>query len=103
MDVQSKSPTRETVFIVDDDEDLRALVAAWLRHEGITVHEFASGEACLEALSRLTPATILLDLNMPGQGGVPTLKLIKSRNRFVPVIVSTAEREVETVVSVMQE
>ncbi len=90
------------VFLVDDDADLRRLVSVWLQSGGYKVQELESGEACIEALGRTTPSVVLLDLNMPGQGGAQALRTIKARHLFLPVVVLTVEREVETVVSVMQ-
>ncbi len=90
------------VFVVDDDDDLRGLVAHWLTKAGFAVEQFASGEACVAALGRRLPSAVLLDLNMPGIGGAEALGQIKAHNRFLPVIVLTVEREVETIVSTMQ-
>lgn len=90
------------MFVVDDDDDMRALLARWLAKAGFVVESFDSGEACLAALGHKLPAAVLLDLNMPGIGGTQTLTRIKTHNRFLPVIVLTVEREVETVVSTMQ-
>ena len=90
------------VFVVDDDDDLRGLLALWLSRAGFTVEQFASGEACVAALGRRLPSVVLLDLNMPGIGGVQALGQIKAHNRFLPVVVLTVEREVETIVSTMQ-
>ncbi len=98
----SVAPADGSVFVVDDDNDLRALLAHWLTRAGFVVEQFATGEACLAALGRKLPAAILMDLNMPGIGGVQTLQRIKAHNRFLPVLVLTVEREVETIVNTMQ-
>lgn len=54
-------------------------------------------------LSTVAPLAVLLDLNMPGIGGTEALKEIRARHRYLPVIVFTSEREVQTVVDVMQQ
>ena len=90
------------VFVVDDDNDLRSLLAHWLTKAGFKVEQFESGEACVAALGRKLPSAVLLDLNMPGIGGAQALGQIKAYNRYLPVVVLTVEREVETIVSTMQ-
>lgn len=94
--------TRHCVYLVDDDDHLRALVRRWLEEQGNDVVEFSTGEAALEGLSVREPDVILLDLHMPGAGGVSTLQRIKARHRFLPVVVLTVERDVKTVVQTMQ-
>ncbi|MEL6341063.1 MAG: sigma-54 dependent transcriptional regulator, partial [Myxococcota bacterium] len=93
---------RHCVFLVDDDEHLRPLIRRWLELRGHEVVEFATGEACLEGLAEREPNVVLLDLHMPGAGGVSTLQQIKARHRFLPVVVLTVDRDVKTVVQTMQ-
>lgn len=97
-----ESSVRHCVYLVDDDDHLRALVRRWLEERGHDVMEFATGEAALDGLSVREPDVILLDLHMPGAGGVLTLQRIKARHRFLPVVVLTVERDVKTVVQTMQ-
>ncbi len=99
---ESAPAARHCVFLVDDDEHLRGLVRRWLEERGHEVLEFDTGEACLEGLTTREPNVILLDLHMPGAGGVSTLQRIKARHRFLPVVVLTVERDVKTVVQTMQ-
>ena len=93
---------RPAVFVVDDDYHLRTLIATWVEAAGFRPVELDSGEACLGALPTETPAAVLLDLSMPGMGGAATLDRIRSHHRHLPVIVLTANRDVDTVVDVMR-
>jgi DNA-binding NtrC family response regulator len=93
---------RPSVFVVDDDAHLRALIGGWVEAAGFRPVELESGEACLAALPTETPAAVLLDLSMPGIGGVAALDRIRSHHRHLPVIVLTASKEVDTVVDIMR-
>ena len=61
------------VLVVDDDEGNRKLAARMLAlSPGIEIHKADSGEACLKAVERERFDAILLDISMPGLGGVAT-------------------------------
>ena len=57
------------VLVVDDDEDIRAMLDLALSAEGYEVVTAADGAAGLDAVRDATPDVILLDLKMPGMGG----------------------------------
>ena len=65
------------VLIVEDDEEVRALVAECLRDEGYTVYEAPDGKPALERL-RTHPAglVVILDLWMPGMDGFAVLQAV---------------------------
>ena len=98
----SDSTLQGHIVVVDDDRSLSKLIAHWLRRANYEVHEFHDGESCLAGLQRILPDAICLDINMPGLGGIETLRLIKERHRHLPVLILTADTQVDTVVSAMQ-
>ena len=92
------------IFLVDDDEHLRKLVASWLRSRSYQVAEFATGESAVEGLHSMMPVAVLLDLNLgEGMDGNQVLDQIKQWHRFLPVIVLTVDRDVDTVVRSMKD
>jgi DNA-binding NtrC family response regulator len=93
---------RPAVFVVDDDSHLRTLIGSWVNAAGFRPVELDGGEACLAALPTETPAAVLLDLSMPGMGGAAALDRIRSHHRHLPVIVLTANKDVDTVVDLMR-
>jgi CheY-like chemotaxis protein len=59
-----------SVLLVDDDRDIRDVVAQILEEEGYSVAVAGDGEAALQLLAEVRPRLILLDLNMPVMNGV---------------------------------
>jgi DNA-binding response OmpR family regulator len=83
---------RPRVLVVDDDEDIRALVRALLERAGYSVDEADSGRAALRNLFSSAPALVILDVTMPDLDGYQTLERIRDLSD-VPVIMLTARTQ----------
>jgi len=95
----------KTVLIVDDDPTQRRLMRAVCEKAGYPVLEADSGENALSLLQSpqgQDVAVMMLDLRMPGLGGMETLKRAKSFREDLPAIVLTAQGGIDTVVEAMQ-
>lgn len=70
-----------TVLVVDDSRVSRLLSRQYIlqRHPNWTIAEAASGEEAIEKLQGLTPDLILLDLNMPGMGGLAAVEQLRAK------------------------
>lgn len=78
-------------FVVDDDTDYADLVKYQLRKKGShRIDHFPTGEDAVRALDN-PPDLIFLDVVMPGQGGLETLRQIKSIAPEVPVVMVSAQ------------
>jgi FixJ family two-component response regulator len=78
------------IFIVDDDDSVRRGLERLMRSAGHRPHSFESAERALRALGQEPPDCILLDLTMPGLGGLELQELLlRDRNR-IPVIAVSA-------------
>jgi CheY-like chemotaxis protein len=86
-----------TVFLVDDEEDVRFLMTRMLKKAGVRqVRTFAGGEEILENLRPGDlPDLIILDQNMPGLNGTQTLERIRDLHPGMPVLVSSGQPDVE--------
>jgi DNA-binding response OmpR family regulator len=69
------------VLMVDDDPQLRVMLGYALRQDNFQVEEASSGEEALEMLKHQQPDVILLDVLMPGMGGVETCRRIREQLR----------------------
>ncbi|WP_375206364.1 sigma 54-interacting transcriptional regulator [Hyphococcus sp.] len=95
----------KTILIVDDDPTQRRLMRAVCEKAGYPVLQAGNGESALSLLQSQQGAEValmMLDLRMPGLGGMETLKRAKSFREELPVIVLTAQGGIDTVVEAMQ-
>jgi CheY-like chemotaxis protein len=81
-----------TVLIVDDSRVSRLLSRQYLlqKRPGWTVAEAVSGEDAIEKLNGVTPNLVLLDLNMPGMGGMAAVDHIKAKCPSAQITLLTA-------------
>ncbi len=92
---------RQSVLVVEDEEDIRELVSYNLLKEGYQVAGVASGEDALSAVESKTPDLILLDIMLPGLDGLRVCRKLKQDPRFqaIPIIMLTAKGEESDVVA----
>ena len=79
-----------SIWIVDDDEDVRFGLQSFLRSAGCAVRTFESAEACLGALDEAAPDLLVTDLHMPEMDGLALQEHLNGMGRQFPVIVMTA-------------
>lgn len=79
------------VLIVDDSEQIRERLAALLSESSQIrlVGQVGDGHEALEAIERLRPDSVILDIRLPGSSGIEVLKLIKARYPQIQVIMLT--------------
>lgn len=86
---------RPVVLLVDDDAAIRRSVAMGLELEGFEVVPASGGRAALEAVERIAPSVVLLDLTMPDLDGLEVLRRLRAAGDDVPVCVLSARDEVD--------
>ena len=77
------------ILIVDDDETITGLLAQMVKFSGFEAHTENSGAAGVEAVRRLNPDVVVLDLMMPGMSGWDVCKEIRAFSQ-VPILVLSA-------------
>jgi DNA-binding response OmpR family regulator len=80
------------VLLVDDEENLASLVAAYLEREGYGVVSVGTGAEALRVLSREPVRLVVLDLALPDMDGLDVCRQIRTRSS-VPVVMLTARDE----------
>lgn len=86
--------TGSRIVLVDDEEDLREPVGAYLREHGLDVAE-ADGGRALDALLAAGPIDLaVLDVSMPGEDGFSIAKRLRARPNRMGIIMLTARRDV---------
>jgi two-component system, OmpR family, KDP operon response regulator KdpE len=85
------------ILVVDDDPQIRRVMKATLVGHHYEVIEARTGEEALEALPREMPNLVLLDMNMPGMGGLETCRAIREGSEIPVVILSVRNSEKDKV------
>jgi len=71
--------TMAYVLLVDDEQSFRSVIAASLRHAGYEIGEAENGKQCEAAVNERRPDLVILDVLMPEQDGVETLRALRRR------------------------
>nr|WP_226363653.1 response regulator transcription factor [Pseudonocardia abyssalis] len=79
--------TQARVLVVDDDERVRTVVSWQLEADGYLVDEAPDGAAALARIADARPDLVVLDLSMPGVGGLDVLRRVRDGDGSLPVIV----------------
>lgn len=80
----------KTIYIADDDNDIRKLVKIFLESENYSVMDFSNGDDLYEKFLEVEPDLIVLDIMMPGTDGLTICKKIRETSD-VPIILLTAK------------
>jgi len=86
------TPAKPVLLIVDDDQELCALLVEYLAPEGFAVELLSNGAAALERLAQTPPDLVVLDVMLPELSGFEVLRRIRATSA-IPVIMLTARGE----------
>ena len=89
---------KSTILIVDDEPGVRTSLTGVLRDEGYTVEAVATGEACLDRMTRGSVDLILLDVWLPGMDGLATLARLRERQIDAQVVLISGHGNIESAV-----
>ena len=78
------------ILVVDGQADSRLLLVDLLTIKGYEVSAVASGTEALTSLARLSPDTVILELQMPGMDGFATLAGLRETDQGLPVVAVSA-------------
>ena len=91
-----------SILVIDDEDIMREILDALLTREGYRVRLAASGHEGIE-LAKSTPFdAAIVDVMMPGMGGIDTLDELKKIDDELPVLMITAFASIETAISAMK-
>jgi two-component system OmpR family response regulator len=83
------------ILVVDDEPNIRDLLASGLRFAGFSVLAVGNGNDAVAAAEKGNPDLILLDVMLPDMSGFSVTKKLRSMNILAPVLFLTARDEVE--------
>lgn len=87
--------TAQHLLLVDDEDNLRTMLVAALRHHGFEVEGVGSGTEALRALERSTPDAAVLDVMLPDIDGFEVCRRMRARGIAIPTVFLTARDAVE--------
>jgi len=90
------------ILIIDDEPNLRLMFRTTLEAAGYVVAEATDGAAGVQQLRKFPADLVLLDLNMPGMGGIAFLRELRDAGNQVPVVIVTAHGNLPDAVMVMK-
>ncbi len=98
----SKTTATSTIFVVDDDANVRSTMCAVLEDEGWHVQSYASCEAFLQAYQPGENACLLVDAYLPGMSGLQLLQKLRDIGSNLPAIMITGNSDVAIAVQAMK-
>jgi len=92
---------KESILIVDDEEDILELVKYNLEREGYTTTCSLTGEDGLKMATEIQPDLIVLDLMLPGMDGLELTRILRTKGatRHIPIVMLTAKGEESDIVT----
>ncbi|HZZ92680.1 MAG TPA: response regulator [Usitatibacter sp.] len=94
---------RPTVYVVDDDSSTRELLEWLMKRQDLAVQAFGDARAFLKAYRPGDPGCLVLDLNMPGMGGLELQQYLKEHGVVLPLIFVSGGADVPKAVRAVRE
>jgi FixJ family two-component response regulator len=91
-----------TVFVIDDDEDVRASIQRLLKTVGLHGEVFASAQDLLQRKMPEGPSCLILDIRLPGMSGLEVQRKLVAADISIPIIFITAHADVDMAVRAMK-
>ena len=98
----SRSGRAPTVFVVDDDDDVRVAIAELLRSAGLRAETFAGAQEFLARERGDEPSCLVLDLQLPGKDGLDVQRELTRSSDSMPIIFLTGHGDIPTTVTAMK-
>ena len=92
----------DNVLVVDDERNIRALVARVLGQDQVEVHGAATGKEGLQMADEVSPDLVLLDLRLPDMDGMDVLRALRTRYPEVAVIIITGFGQIQSAVEAIK-
>lgn len=88
-------PPKDTILVADDDRVLHTLLTEFLRKKGFNVVPAFDSMQAMMGVRNTSPKAVILDINMPGGGGIDVLRKLKASTKTtqIPVLVITGAED----------
>lgn len=92
----------KTVFIVDNDPEIRTVISILCRSAGYSVDQFSSANEFIQCLSTIGDGCLILDIQMPGMDGIQLQEELSIRDIHIPIIFMTGFGNISLAVRAMK-
>src|SRR5260370_3828429 len=96
------SPASANVFVIDDDEEVRASIQRLLKTVGLQGHTFARAQDFLQLKTPEGPSCLILDIRLPGVSGLEAQRQLVAAGINIPIIFISAHADVDMAVRAMK-
>ena len=100
--MSSPPTTSQTIIVIDDDETMRRACQAALGRAGYQVETFSDGPSGIQRIGEVHPPVLILDLKMPGMGGMEVIAQLQEMAVDTVIVVITGFATVGTAVQAMK-
>lgn len=90
----------KTIFIADDEQNIRELICSFLKSDGFNVTAFPTGDSLLEAFLENPSDMVILDIMMPGTDGLSLCSQIRQKSNIPIIIVSARDTEIDRITGI---
>lgn len=90
----------KTIYVVDDEKNIRQIIRSYLEKEGYTVSEFENGEDALAGFNASMPDMLIIDIMMPGMSGFELCNEIRKKANVPIIIVSARDEELDRILGI---
>jgi len=94
--------TQSIVFVIDDDAAVRKALASLIRSVGLQVELFGSAQEFLQAKRPQVPSCLILDIRLPGIGGLDFQRRLADAEVLIPIIFITGHGDIPMSVRAMK-
>ena len=82
--------TEAMILVVEDEQSIASLVTLYLTNEGFRVSQIADGAQALDAVERVKPDLVILDVMLPGMDGIEICRRLRAAGDGLPIVMLTA-------------
>ena len=90
----------KSIYVVDDEKNIRDIVRSYLEKEGYSVMEFENGEEALKTFYASAPDMFIIDIMMPGMSGFELCNEIRKKANTPIIIVSARDEELDRILGI---
>lgn len=90
--------SKPRILLVEDEQDIRSLMALHLRREGLELVEAVDGDEALRALQQGGWSVLVFDWMLPGMNGLELIRAVRQQDSKTPILMVTAKAEAADIV-----